>query len=209
MKRFSVQPSANTPSPKKKKWIAKNISEIRVILGHPHIVGFYASKKWDLNHSSYTNPLDVLLDEGDKTVATLGISFKGSRKVPGTLDSPLKNQAGYNWTIYLRQLKATEVENCFEVANSWGLSVTNCFNKYVVPNKYQRVEIFEFAGVVTTTENILDISNILIQKSAIEFVKGHYEDTMEDGSFYEDQELLKTFFPGVTDVKTFLGFYFG
>ena len=47
-----------------------------------------------------------------------------------------------------------------------------------------------------------------MQKSVIDFVRDHYKDTMEDGSFYEDKELVNAFFPGLVDVKAFLGFYF-
>ena len=207
MKRFNLQALENVEKKRKKAWVPSNITMIRVVLMNPELLSFYAYKAWKPELVGYTRPLTKMLDDEDESVLPLKIKFVTNRKVPGSDNTPLLTKGDWNWVTYLRPLVGDEVNDAFDIAKKWGQDVVDLFNNTIVPKCFTRPEVFRLDAVSSDESAILNISDHLIQRSVISYVKEFFMDQINDGSFFEDDDILDVFFPGVEDVSSLLSFY--
>ena len=191
----------------KKAWIPSNITMIRVVLMNPQVISFYAYKAWKPENVGFTRPLTKMIDEDDEAVSHLKIKFVGNRKVPGSMNTPLLTKGEWNWVMYLRPLTDQDMDDIFGFARKWGQDVVDFFNNKVVPEKFDRPEVFQLDDICSDESGILDISDHLVRRSVVQYVKEFFDKGIKDGSFFEEGDLLDAFFPGVEDVRALISYY--
>ena len=148
-----------------------------------------------------------MVEENDKAADHLQIKFIGNRKVPGSANDPLLTKGDWNWVMYMRPLTSDELDNIFTFARKWGEDVVALFNNHIVPKHFDRPEVFQLDDINTDDSAIIGITNHLIQRSVIGYVKEFFHKEIKDGSFFDEHELLDVFFPGVDDVRALIDFF--
>lgn len=204
MKRYNSDALRKMEKKPKKTWVQSNITMIRVVLMNPQVISFYAYKAWKAEIVGYTRPLTKLIEEDDESVSHLKIKFVGNRKVVGTKNTPLLTKGNWNWVMYLRPITDEDMGDVIGLARKWGHDVVDFFNDFIVPKHYDRPEVFQLDSICTNESSILNISDYLVQRSVIHYVKEFFNKLINDGSFFEESDLLDTFFPGVKDVRAFI-----
>ena len=202
MKTFKTKksPTKDLDSNPFKKMRTSNVTKVHVMKLDPITLAAYAEKTINGNiFAGFTFNLTKALNDGEEWTKDLNISCVAQRRSKEGANVVLMSK-GCPWSVYFRVLEDHELCNANDISISFGESIAQAMNKHVVPS-FKYPEVFQF-GHITNPKKSVAMSDFVTVFSITHFSRIAYADTIKDGSFFEDEELISTLFPGVDSPKS-------
>lgn len=189
-------------SPKKAK-PGRYLTVLKIYRFDPMACVCVFTKNGDDSKPAFTKGLsDAIKDDVDWIKPLKLLPITANRKVMDIDEEKALKVNGYNWRVFIKIFTDNEMNDTDKAARSFGTKLAKLFNDNI-SQKWKYPEDCEFWGVENqgAFAEIKNLSSFVMQETVVDYCSYCFADSLEDGSFFEQKELLEELFPGVDDPK--------